>query len=146
MDRIKLRPASNNILHNKGVKEEMNSTPIRTRDVQNKENNNLANRNRDMMRRPSVQEAECAYPYDSLANNSKTVPKRRVSLSPRSCVNHPDAEADFKIEIENETYGYCSKCAAHLASNGFAVERIGCSSRSPKLAKETRSPQLKKRQ
>lgn len=68
----------------------MNSTPIRTRDFQNKENNNLANRNQNMIRRPSNQEPDPAYPYDSLMS-SKTVPKRKVSLSPRNCVNHNEA-------------------------------------------------------
>jgi hypothetical protein len=136
MDRIKLRPASNNDFPGKTGKaegkQEMNSTPIRTRDLHNKENSNI-NRNQNMQRRPT-QETEPAYTYDSLLT-SKTVPKRKVSLSPRSCVNHADAEAEFKIEIEGETYGYCGKCAAHLASNGFAVERISGPSRSPKLAK-----------
>lgn len=100
MDRIKLRPASNNDFAGKcgkaEGKQEMNSTPIRTRDLHNKENSNI-NRNQNMPRRPA-QDADPAYPYDSLVT-SKTVPKRKVSLSPRSCVNHADAEAEFKIEI-----------------------------------------------
>jgi hypothetical protein len=147
MDRIKLRPAPQNDLSLKGGrvehKQEMNSTPIRARDLHNKENTNL-NRNQNMQRRPTLEPEP--HPYDSLVT-SKTVPKRKVSLSPRSCVNHAEAEAEFKIEIEGETYGYCGKCAAHLASNGFAVERVGGPSRSPKLAKEgSRSPHIRKRQ
>jgi hypothetical protein len=149
MDRIKLRPTTHHDFPLNPAppqpKQQMNSTPIRTRDFQNKENN-MANRNREMLRRPSAQDADSAspYSYDSLVG-SKTVPKRRVSLSPRNCVNHSDAEAEFKIDIEGETYGYCGKCAAHLASNGFAVERIGTSSRSPKLAKEVRPPQQQRK-
>lgn len=87
-----MRPVSNNDFSSKMAKpegkEEMNSTPIRTRDVQNKENN-MANRNQNMMRRPHQEDS--TYPNDSIMS-SKTVPKRKVSLSPRSCVNHPEAD------------------------------------------------------
>lgn len=127
-------------------KQEMNSTPIRTRDHQNKENSTLLNNRKvEMQRRPSLQDSDSHnFPYDPLAN-SKTVPKKKVVVSPRGCVNHPDSDAEFKIEIEGETFGYCGKCAAHLASNGFTVERIAIS-RSPKLTKDARPAQSKKRQ
>jgi hypothetical protein len=56
MDRIKPRPAPPHDLPIKNgkaeLKQEMNSTPIRTRDLHNKENNNL-NRNQNMQRRPA---------------------------------------------------------------------------------------------
>lgn len=111
----------------------MNSTPIRTRDLHNKQNSNLNNRGKDLQRRPSAQEAQtCSSGVDSLGN-SKTIPKRKISVSPRGCANHAEIEAEFKIEIEGEAYGYCGKCAAHLASNGFPVERMA--SRSPKPSK-----------
>jgi hypothetical protein len=52
-----------------------------------------------MQRRISVQESDNVdYPYDSLMS-SKTVPKRKAAVSPRSCVNHAESEAEFKIEI-----------------------------------------------
>lgn len=86
---------------NEVPKQQMNNTPIRTRDLQNKQNNNLVNnRKQQMQRRVSAQQNEQpTYPYDSLMG-SKTVAKRRVSVSPRGCVNHPDNDAEFKIEIE----------------------------------------------
>ena len=69
------------------AKEEMNSTPIRTRDMQNKENSSVANnRPKDLPRRSEMQETE-GFTYDSILS-SKTVPKRRVSVSPRGCANH----------------------------------------------------------
>jgi hypothetical protein len=56
MDRIKPRPAPQHDLPLKSgkveLKQEMNSTPIRTRDLHNKENNNL-HRNQNMQRRPT---------------------------------------------------------------------------------------------
>lgn len=121
----------------------MNSTPIRTRDLHNKENQALG-RNQNMSRRIN-DPAEGAITADC-PPNSKTVPKRKISLSPRSCSNHSELEAEFKIEIEGETYGYCGKCAASIASSGFTVESVAPPSRSPKLSKEGRSPQIRKRQ
>jgi hypothetical protein len=42
----------------------------------------------------------------------------------KECANHPDKEAEFRITIEGEAMLYCSKCSAHLASQGFSVERL----------------------
>jgi ribosome-binding protein aMBF1 (putative translation factor) len=79
---------------------------------------------------------------------SKTVLKKRISpqnsLS-KVCVNHMESEAEFRIIIDGDLLNYCSKCAAHLASNGFQVERI-TQSRSPIRGKETRSPHSRRRQ
>ncbi len=124
-------------------KGEMNSTPIRTRDLHNKENQGQS-RNQNIPRR-TVDTTDTTFPADC-PPNAKTIPKRRISLSPRTCSNHNELEAEFKIDIEGETYGYCAKCAASIASSGFAVESLAVPSRSPKLSKEGRSPQLRKRQ
>lgn len=53
-----------------------------------------------------------------------------------SCVNHPEVEAEFRITLDvGEELSYCNKCAAHLASNGFQVERVPApTSKSPKAA------------
>lgn len=50
MDRIKLRPAVSGAPMGKAGKGEMNSTPIRTRDLHNKENQALS-RNQNMPRK-----------------------------------------------------------------------------------------------
>ena len=41
-----------------------------------------------------------------------------------ACPNHHDREPEFRITINSETILYCERCAAHLASQGFKVERI----------------------
>lgn len=41
------------------------------------------------------------------------------------CSNHQDREAEFKVVVvHGESMMYCERCAAHLASQGFKVERI----------------------
>jgi hypothetical protein len=151
MDRFKVKPTNDRVLthipfsRNAPFKEEMNSTPIRTRDLPNKENNKaMGNHNRITQKQLKDQDNDSfSYPCEAFMNNSKTIPKRKgVSLS---CVNHLDIDAEFKIEIEGEDYLYCGKCATHLSNNGFAVQRLS-SSRTPKLSKEVRSPHAKKRQ
>jgi hypothetical protein len=42
----------------------------------------------------------------------------------RFCVKHPNKEAEFNIEVEDECLTYCGRCAAQLASQGFEVTKI----------------------
>lgn len=87
------------------VKIEVNNTPIRQRDITNKENNGFPNNKpKEWIKQHSEQPEKDATP-NSLSNehsvaNSRTIPKRRVSVQSKGCVNHLDAEADFRIEID----------------------------------------------
>lgn len=47
-----------------------------------------------------------------------------ASSRTKQCANHPEKEAEFKIIIEGEVMQYCAKCSAHLASQGFPVEKL----------------------
>lgn len=40
------------------------------------------------------------------------------------CANHPQKIAEFMIYIETEVMEYCERCAAQLASQGFAVHKL----------------------
>jgi hypothetical protein len=129
------------------VKGEVNNTPIRQRDT-NKENVAAQyNREKEVIMHQEYAERESINPYinDSSAN-SRTVPTRKASVLGRFCVNHSELDAEFKIEIDGESLNYCGKCAAHLASNGFKVDKL-LPSRSPRRLKEltNRSPITHKR-
>lgn len=65
-------------------------------------------------------------------------------MTQSACVNHAESSAEFRIAIDNEILDYCNKCAAHLASNGFTVERIG-QTRSPLRQKDIRSTLSKRK-
>ena len=133
------------------LKIEVNNTPIRQRDPNNKENIAFpSNKSKDWIKQHQdhYEKDLTASPHvtENSVANSRTIPKRRVSMQGRGCVNHLDAEAEFRIEIDGESLIYCNKCATHLASNGFQVERIN-HSRSPRIVKEIgRSPYIRRRQ
>jgi hypothetical protein len=69
-------------------------------------------------------------------SNSRTISRKRLNTIAKPCVNHAELEAEYKILIDNEVLNYCNKCAAHLASNGFQVEKLA-PSKSPKRIKES---------
>jgi hypothetical protein len=84
-----------------------------------------------MLKGNESRDKEFAPCQDTSLSTSKTVLKKRVSTPQgRVCVNHIEMDAEFRITIDGDILSYCGKCAAHLASNGFQVERIG-QSRSP---------------
>lgn len=47
-----------------------------------------------------------------------------LSSRKKECANHPEKEAEFRITIEGESMLYCAKCSAHLASQGFTLEKL----------------------
>ncbi len=49
--------------------------------------------------------------------------RQSVGVAP-NCANHPNKNAEFNIDIEDECIAYCSRCAAQLASQGFSVRKI----------------------
>lgn len=64
---------------------------------------------------------------DTPGQQPRKASSNRVNLASsgrRECANHPDKEPEFRIIIEGEAMLYCSKCSAHLASQGFPVERL----------------------
>ena len=90
-----------------------------------------SNRSKQYNKNHQEQEIAVAPNINELSiGNSRTIPKRKVSVQTLTCVNHGETEAEFKISIDGESLNYCSKCAAHLASNGFKVERM-VAARSP---------------
>ena len=105
-------------------KQDINNTPIRQRDFNKENHKGHQNKGPECYQTPiSYIERDSISPYsqESSVSNSRTVPKRRASLAGRACTNHPEVEAEFKIEIDEENLNYCSKCAVHLASSGFKV-------------------------
>lgn len=49
--------------------------------------------------------------------------RQSVGMTP-TCANHSNKSAEFNIDIDDESFAYCSRCAAQLASQGFAVRKI----------------------
>jgi hypothetical protein len=84
------------------LKIEVNNTPIRQRDPTNKENVAFpSNKSKDWIKQhqeyPEKDLTASPFATENSVANSRTIPKRRVSMQGRSCVNHLDAEAEFKI-------------------------------------------------
>ena len=60
-----------------------------------------------------------------LHNTNVASTKRHHSSSNHMlCVNHQNRPAAFRIVVDESLMIYCEKCAAHLASNGFRIEKI----------------------
>ena len=77
-------------------KQDINNTPIRQRDF-NKENvKGQHNVKQQVYHTPiTLIQRDSMSPYntESSISNSRTVPKRRVSMVNRNCTNHPEVEA-----------------------------------------------------
>ena len=56
--------------------------------------------------------------------NRRDITNDHLKYVPGMCVNHPEKTGKYNIKIDGEMLQYCEKCSAHLASQGFHVEKV----------------------
>ena len=56
--------------------------------------------------------------------NQRNYPINQCRVDNGRCKNHHEKPGKYHIEIDGETFAYCEKCSAHLASQGFHVDKI----------------------